>query len=210
MVKVKICGITNEEDMDFCSKVADAVGVIVEVPVNTPRKLDKKRAKDVLSTANPFTYKVAVIMPRNFEEAIKIYEYLEPDALQLHGNESVELIEEIKKETNVHIIKAVHVKGLESLKIAESYAEACDAILLDTGYGSGKTHDWGISKAVVKKIRKPVILAGGLNPDNVKSAILEVEPFAVDVSSGVEKEKGKKDFEKVIKFVRNAKCVNKI
>ncbi len=207
MVKVKICGITNEEDMDFCSKLADAVGVIVEVPVNTPRKLDRKRARDILSTANPLTYRVAVVMPKSLEEALEIYEYVEPDALQLHGNESVELVEKLKNEVNTHVIKAVHVKGLESLKIAESYAEVCDAILLDTGYGSGKTHDWGISKAIVEKIKKPVILAGGLKPENVKSAILEVKPYGVDVSSGVEKEKGKKDFKKVLNFVKNAKCI---
>ena len=120
-----------------------------------------------------------------------------------------EFVKEISKNSNLGIIKQIPIVDDNSISVAETYADLVDAILLDTKAGSevggtGKTHNWDISREIVSSINKPVILAGGLNPDNVANAIKKVKPYAVDVSSGVESEPGIKDSEKMKRFIQNA------
>jgi phosphoribosylanthranilate isomerase len=135
------------------------------------------------------------------------------DCIQLHGEEPVELVADLREnmESRIRIIKKIGVGGdrKRSLENALAYENVVDALLLDTAAGeiggTGKEHDWSISKEIVERVKKPVILAGGLNPDNVTKAIALVKPYAVDVSSGVESEVRKKDAVKVKKFIEKAK-----
>lgn len=212
MVKVKICGNTNAEDAAECAKLgADFVGVIVDVPVETPRKVTAAKASEIFSAVSASAGKVAVIMPKTADEAVALYRKVHPDFLQLHGTESAALVKKLGSLVQCKIIKTVHVEGESSIEEAEKFSRHCDMLLLDTPSvkmgGSGKMHDWSVSRRIVEKVGIPVILAGGLNPENVREAIEAVEPYAVDVSSGVEKMEGRKDYAKVKKFIKSAKSL---
>ncbi|WP_457614052.1 phosphoribosylanthranilate isomerase [Methanopyrus sp.] len=211
---MKICGITRPEDAATADEAgADAVGCIVEVPVSTPRKVSAEDANEVFSTVSPFVSKVAVLM-NNLEPVERLEE---ATAVQLHGTEDPETCEGISK-LGFDVIKTFWVDQRGSVwlgdepvgdEVLEEYCEVVDAILLDTkseeGGGSGKSHDWNASARLMELLDVPVILAGGLNPKNVREAIETVRPYAVDTSSGVEKEPGIKDPEAVVEFVRITK-----
>ena len=214
MVRVKICGITNIEDaLDCVAFGADAIGVIGNVHVATPRKIPLEKCREIVSSVPVFVSAVLVMMPKSLEEAVHAYNEVMPSAIQLHGEESVEFIKKLKVKVKAKIIKAVHVRNKKDVKKALEYSEICDAIVLDTFSenlgGSGKKHDWSISREIVKAVSTPVILAGGLNLGNVKEAVEKVKPYAVDVSSGVEIEKGKKNYRLVKEFIQRAKEMNK-
>ncbi len=215
MIRIKICGITNEEDALLAVNAgADAIGFIIDVPVKTPRKINLDRARKISMTIPPFVSTVAVLMPKTVGEVEKIINELNPSAIQLHGNEPPEFISEIKEKIkdSVKLIKVIHIYKSGEVSDPEKYKEykdLVDAILLDTQTqkmvgGTGEIHDWKLSKEIQARFDIPTILSGGLNPENVKSAIEAVRPYAVDVSSGVEILPGKKDPVKVKKFVQNA------
>lgn len=212
MTKVKICGITNSDDAIIAAEAgADAIGVIVDVPVETPRKTGVKKAKEILDSVPLFVSRVVVLIPENIEDVVDIADRLNPDAIQLHGNESIDFILELKKQIKARIIKALHVNDDTKINYILRYAEISDAILLDTKFGdlaggTGKTHDWTTSMMICETIRPtPLILSGGLNPENIKDAINKVKPYAVDVSSGVESMPGKKDKIKIEEFINAVK-----
>jgi len=220
--KVKICGNTTVEDAIVAAKAgADAVGVINVA--NTRRYIDLEHAKKIFEPLPIFVSKVVVVTLDNMpvevvHDKIKSIEALGADCIQLHGEEPVELAADLRKsmKSRIGIIKKVAVGGDKEkcLECALAYENVVDAILLDTAAaaggtgeigGTGKEHDWNISKEIVERVKKPVILAGGLNPENVAKAIELVKPYAVDVSSGVESEVRKKDEAKVKKFIEAAK-----
>jgi|Deesub1362A_J573_1020465.scaffolds.fasta_scaffold00051_138 phosphoribosylanthranilate isomerase len=209
MVAVKICGNTEPElAVKIAQMGADYIGVIVEVPVNTPRKVTASKAREILRAVEYEASGVAVIMPTTIEEAVRLYNTVRPDYLQLHGNEPPAFVKQLRSLIPCNIIKTIHV-GEDAIKKAKDHSKFSDAILLDTSSkemgGSGETHDWEISRRIVEEVEKPVFLAGGLTPENVKDAIKVVRPYAVDVSSGVETEKGIKDLEKVKRFIEMAR-----
>ena len=218
--KVKICSNTNVEDAIMAAKAgADAVGVINVA--NTRRYIDLEDAKRIFEALPIFISKVVVVRLDNMpvevvHDKMKTIEETGADCIQLHGEEPVELVEDLRKNMNkrIRIIKKIGVGGdkKECFENALAYESVVDAILLDTEAGgkgeiggTGKEHDWNISKEIAMHIKKPVILAGGLNPDNVARAIELVKPYAVDVSSGVESEVRIKDEEKVKRFIEAAK-----
>jgi len=212
MTRVKICGLTDSEDAKIAAEAgADAVGVIVDVPVETPRKVSIEKAAEILCSVPLFVSKVVVLMPKSVEEAADIADRLNPDAIQLHGEESLEFILELRKRIKARIIKVLHADDNTKINNIMKYAGISDAILLDTKFGNitggtGKTHDWTKSKMICDMIMPtPMILSGGLNPENVRNAIDAVKPYAVDVSSGVESTPGKKDAEKIGMFLKAAK-----
>ncbi|MCW4021281.1 MAG: phosphoribosylanthranilate isomerase, partial [Candidatus Bathyarchaeota archaeon] len=142
----------------------------------------------------------------------RTYKKLEPRIIQVHGLSH--LYKDVRKRLRgVRLICAIQAKADKAVNIAVKAAETCDAVLLDTYVsgrhgGTGKVHDWKLSRRVREAIHpKPLILAGGLTPKNVKDAIRVVKPYAVDVSSGVESSPGTKDPDKVFEFIRNAKEV---
>jgi len=207
MTKVKICGITNKEDALIAINYgADAIGVINVK--GTPRFVDLNKARGIFDALPIFVSKVVVSMPESIEEALEISK-TRANYIQLHGDETVDFVRELKEKTNLGIIKKISVDE-NSLENSKRYSRVADAILLDTRVrglsgGTGKTHDWDISRKIVESIRKPVILAGGLNPGNLEEAIEKVRPYAVDTSSGVESRPGKKDKRKVEQFIMVAK-----
>lgn len=214
MVKVKICGFTEPEDVgEACKAGADMIGAIVDTP--SRRSVTPKRAMNIFSIVPKPIARVAVMTPEDAPHAIRIVRELWPDYLQTHGPMTVAELKEIKEATGVRIIATLSVpkKVGDPQKItaqALEIAKVADFVLVDTehagaGGGTGLTHDWNVSRLVRETIDRPLILAGGLNPGNVRAAIETVEPYGVDVASGVESEVGKKDPKLVREFIRAAK-----
>ncbi len=216
MVKVKICGFTNPADVvNACAAGADMIGVIVDTPA--PRSLTPARAKTILSAVTKNVAKVVGMVPRDTAHAIEVARELQPDYLQIHAPMTASELEEIKKATGVRLIATVGVPKRvkhpqEIIARALEVAKVADYVLVDTkhpgvGGGTGRTHDWDTSRAIREAIDKPLILAGGLNPKNVKKAVEAIEPYGVDVATGVESELGKKDPELMKKFIEAAKGI---
>jgi len=211
-VKVKICGITRKEDLRMvCDMGADAVGFIVNVP-DSPRNLTLEKAVELVEQVPVFVKSVVVTVPKNVDDVVTIYEALKPDVIQISGELKYSPILR-EKMVDACLIRAVSVKSEESFDEAVKESKFFDAILLDSHTpgkygGTGLTHNWKISRRIRDAIYpKPVILAGGLNPENVKEAIQIVKPYAVDVSTGVESSLGIKDPAKVEAFIKNAKGI---
>jgi phosphoribosylanthranilate isomerase len=199
---------------------ADAVGFITEVPVDTPRRLDLKTASELAGLVPVFVDSVLVIMPTCGQQALDLIEKVGPDVVQLHNEMGTEEIEIIRDSTDQRIIRTftIPVKSRElpadMMRQVETLTDndLIDGILLDSGKagssgGTGMAHDWSLSRQVVENTDIPVILAGGLNPGNVRDAVKEVRPFAVDTASGVESN-GKKDPAKVCRFIEEIRCIN--
>jgi len=196
--RVKICGITNPEDaLVVVEAGADALGFVF-VP-GTPRFLSIDVAADWIRTLPPLISKVGLFVdavPGTVRDTLRRAGL---DTVQFHGDESPEYCRFFRDEFRV--LKAFRVRGPETLERLADYADAVDAFLLDAWVpgahgGTGARFDWDLAVAVRNGVR-PLILAGGLNPDNVADAVQRVRPYAVDVSSGVERSPGRKDPAKV-------------
>jgi phosphoribosylanthranilate isomerase len=212
-VRVKVCGLTREEDLAVAVAAgADAVGFLVGVP-SSPRNLTLERTKTLLKQVPLFVDSVVVTAPKSIEWLLEVCERLKPSAIQIHGKKQLDSLEIHETVTSTRLIKTVYVtedafneKVIEDLKMF-------DAVLMDSFSrgqygGTGKVHDWILSRQIREAVAPvPVILAGGLKPENVKEAVLAVEPYAVDVASGVEANPGVKDPMKVRAFVENAKQI---
>jgi phosphoribosylanthranilate isomerase len=207
MVRSKICGVTNEADLRAVADAgADAVGIITEVSVETPREVPPERAADLVAAAPPFLSTVLVSMPDTATRAVELAGAVAPDAVQLHGDFDGEEIRYVRREARANVIVALDADDADRVR---GYDGVADAILLDSttesgAGGTGETHDWHAARALVDDLSTPVVLAGGLAPDNVADAVRTVDPYAVDVSSGVERSGGEKDHDAVASFVRNA------
>ncbi|HEY9206803.1 MAG TPA: phosphoribosylanthranilate isomerase [Candidatus Methanoperedens sp.] len=212
-MKVKICGIKTERDLGIALKAgADAVGFITDVPVESPRKITLGQASRLISKVPILVTSVLVIMPENADHAAGMIDAAKPDAVQVHNSLPISELKQIKS-TGVKLIKTIPVPqnaipGLLIKQVSELKGIA-DAILLDTitgekTGGTGIPHNWKISREIVLHAGMPVILAGGLNPANIREAAGMVRPYAVDTASGVETD-GKKDEKKVIDFIINAR-----
>jgi phosphoribosylanthranilate isomerase len=202
MVKVKICGITNLGDALVAVEFgADALGFVFFK--GSPRYIPPDDARQITLRLPPFITTVGVFVDENPEEVERIMKHAAIDMAQFHGHESPEACVIDRR-----VIKAVRIKELTDLDALRHYRVS--AFLLDTYTpesfgGTGQIFNWEI--AVDAKQFGKIVLAGGLNPDNIEKAIRRVRPYAVDVSSGVEEEKGKKDHKKVKLFIERAKSV---
>ncbi|MCX8153988.1 MAG: phosphoribosylanthranilate isomerase, partial [Candidatus Bathyarchaeota archaeon] len=187
-VKVKICGITRKEDLEAATTAgADAVGFVVGV-ASSPRNLSLAAAERLIRQVPPFVKSVLVTVPRSLDE-FEAYEKLNPDAIQIHC-ENPYLVASVRlKLPNITLIGAVNARAPDALNSAVKMAKLFDAVLLDSFVGgkyggTGVAHNWELSRQIRKAIYpKPLILAGGLTPENVADALHVVEPYAVDVSS---------------------------
>jgi len=207
--RVKVCGVTRAADREaVVAAGADAVGVICDVPVDTPREVDAGTAADLLAGVPPLVTGVLVTMPSTVEEAVDLAETVDPDALQVHGGLSPGELGALGRRLGGDLVVAVDADADD----IRDYAEPADALLVDSvdadgGGGTGETHDWERTREVVADLDVPVILAGGLTPDNVAAAVETVDPFGVDVATGVERGAdgdrvgGEKDHEAVREFV---------
>ncbi|ELZ22378.1 phosphoribosylanthranilate isomerase [Halosimplex carlsbadense 2-9-1] len=210
--RVKVCGVTRAADREaVVTAGADAVGVISDVPVDTPREVGADTAADLLAGVPPLVTGVLVTMPSTVEEAVDLVETVDPDAVQVHGGLSPGELGALGHRLSQDVIVAVDAAADD---IAD-YADPADALLVDSvdaagGGGTGETHDWERTREIVADLDVPVVLAGGLTPDNVAAAVETVRPFGVDVATGVERVEdgdrvgGEKDPETVREFVAAA------
>lgn len=211
-MRVKICGITTIEDARLAIGCgADALGFLVGLNYPTDDEIDAAAAKEIIAALPPFVASVLVTHKKDLTWVVDTCKRMGCSTIQLHGDFASEQIPPLRsKVPYARIIKAVHVVDSNSVAVAARVAPLVDAVLLDTKTptrigGTGITHDWSISATIAKEIAKPVILAGGLSPENVRDAIVKVRPFAVDVNSGVENADGSKSPEKITAFIRSAK-----
>ena len=211
MTKVKICGITNEEDaLKAAILGADYLGFLVEINFSED-KINRKKAKSLIRKLPLEITPVFVTYLQKAAPIIKIAKEINPQIIQLHNDISLEEIGKIRKSLpKIKITKTISVINEKSIDEAKKYQKYVDFILLDSKSGkkkggTGKIHNWEISRKIVKEIKKPVFLAGGLNPDNVQEAIKQVKPYAVDTNSGVKLKPGKKDYKKLELFIQRAK-----
>jgi phosphoribosylanthranilate isomerase len=211
-VRVKICGITRKEDLDAAAVAgADAVGFVVGV-ASSPRNLSLSEAEKLIRQVPPFVKSVLVTVTRSIDD-FEMYEKLNPDAIQIHG-ENLHAAASVRlKIPNTLLIGAVNAQHANDVDVVSRASKLFDAVLLDSFAngrygGTGVVHDWELSKRFKQVIHpKPLILAGGLNPENVAEAVRTVQPYAVDVSSGVERQPGIKSHQKIVEFIKNAKDV---
>lgn len=215
MVKVKICGITNREDaLAAIAFGADAVGFLVG-PVYPTRSvfISADAAGRIAAELPPFCSTVLVTHLARPPEVLEAARAARVTTIQLHGPTEPREAEEIRKGLpNVKVYRAVHVIGEAAISEAQTLVGKVDGIILDTAIqetgqvgGTGKTHDWGVSREIVQSVGLPVILAGGLTVENVREAIQRVQPYAVDVNSGVSQPDGTKDHRRLKRFIEEAK-----
>jgi len=206
MVKVKICGITNLDDaMAAADFGADALGFVFFK--KSPRYISPANAKKIIKKLPPFISTAGVFVNEDKNTIRKTVSLAGINIIQLHGEEppaACRFPEHL-------VIKAIRVKSINNLEIISKYRDKVSAFLLDTytpeGFGgTGQIFNWDI--AVEAKKLGRVILAGGLSPENIEKAVRLAHPYAVDVSSGVEAEKGRKDHLKMKLFIERAKSVS--
>jgi phosphoribosylanthranilate isomerase len=225
--KVKICGITNIEDaLDAVAAGADALGFVF-CPTS-PRHTTPARAGEIIAALPPGLAKVAVLVNPRADFVTQLIHDAGINTIQFHGEESPEWIRilalplevcadhtplvppcDASGRVRVHGIKAVRIRDKESVASLEPYgtdAWLLDAYVAGNRGGTGAQFNWDLAIAA-KEFHRPIVLAGGLTPENVAQAVQRVRPHAVDVSSGVESAPGKKDPDKVRAFIDAAKNV---
>lgn len=202
MVKIKICGLKNPNDIGYVNQFKpDFIGFVF---ATSPRKVDFDTASQLSFMLNQDIIPVGVFVNESIEKITQLVHHKVIQMVQLHGDEDIVYINELKKHIHVPLIKAVRVRTTQDILVAQKLP--VDYLLLDTfvkgmagGSGQVFNHD------LIPSLEKPFFLAGGLNPDNVPSVLTKIQPFAVDVSGGVETNgiKDKDKIEKMIQAVRS-------
>lgn len=199
---IKICGLTSVSDARAAARSgAHAVGMVLYR--ESPRFISNELARCIVDALPPFITPVALMVDPTADEVARVIEQVRPALLQFHGDEPPEFCSQF----SVPYIKALRVRPeVDLLQYARVYSSAkgllMDAYVEGTHGGTGASFDW---KLIPRELPLPIILAGGLNPQNVTDAIRCIRPWAVDVSSGVEVSKGKKDAALIAAFVRGVK-----
>ena len=204
-VRIKICGITRVEDALAAAEAgADAIGLVFYK--QSPRAVTVQQAQQIIAALPPFITTVGLFVNSSRSELNEILDAVPLDLLQFHGDERAAECESYQRP----YLKALRVKAGDDVRAEiDSYPSAA-GILLDTYVagvpgGTGEPFDWSLVPADASK---PIVLAGGLSPDNVGEAISRVRPYAVDVSGGVEQGKGIKDVEKIRAFIAACKEIS--
>jgi phosphoribosylanthranilate isomerase len=215
MTRVKICGTTSEDDLTTAVEAgADAVGFVVDYPDPVPWNIDRETARDLFARVKPFVSTV-LVTTGSAETVTSLVRSVRPDAVQLHGDEDPETVGAVTSalaRAGVDTLKAVPMEPSEALPeqlatVREFAARGVDGVVLDAkapdrrGGGTGRTVPWDRARRIVDGCSVPVVLAGGLTPENVGAAVETVRPHAVDVISGVERERCVKSPERVAAFV---------
>ncbi|MBI5329612.1 MAG: phosphoribosylanthranilate isomerase [Betaproteobacteria bacterium] len=201
MTRIKICGITRIEDgLAAAHAGADAIGLVF---ANSPRRVTPQQACAIAAALPPFITTVALFVNPAVDEVARVIETMRPHCLQFHGEEPPEFCAGF----GLPWLKALRVRpGVDLLQSAALYAGA-QGLLLDAWSaaahgGTGERFDWAL---IPPDLPLPVVLAGGLTPDNIAQAVHAVRPWAVDVSSGVEAAPGIKDAEKIAALIKEVK-----
>jgi phosphoribosylanthranilate isomerase len=207
MTKVKICGVTRHGDAERAVELgAWAIGL--NHWEQSPRRVDPARAAEIGQAMKRRCEVAGVFVNPTLEEVAEAVENESLTLVQLHGDEGPSFCAEVGRRTGAKVIKAIRVRSAADVKAAESFRtdfHMLDAHQAGTPGGTGESFDWEL--AAKRRSKVPLILAGGLRPDNVAEAISVVRPFAVDVASGVESKPGIKDpalLEALFEAVRGA------
>lgn len=201
MIRLKVCGIKRIEDALEAARLGyDALGFIF---ASSPRQITPQQAKAIINRLPPFIIRVGVFVNASKEKIIEVANYCGLDAIQLHGDEDPDFCQALK---GFRLIKALRIRNEDDIKLIANYP--VNAILLDSYQedkfgGTGKTFNWKLAR-LARQFKIPIILSGGLNPDNVAEAIKEVNPYGIDVCSGVEDAPGIKNRELLAKFLASA------
>jgi phosphoribosylanthranilate isomerase len=207
-VKVKICGITRHEDAELAVELgAWAIGLIFHEP--SPRKADLDVAAAIGRVFRRDVEVVGVFVNRELREVAEIADACSLTMLQLHGDEGPVYCDELRRRTGLKIMKAARVRDAASLQALNAFRHV-DYHLVDAHHpdlfgGTGETFDWELLRSRRSKV--PLVLSGGLTPENVHDAILATHPWAVDSASGTEASPGVKDPAKVEAFIKAAELV---
>ena len=202
--RVKICGITTVDDaLSAAHNGADAIGLVFYT--DSPRAVSMQAAHAIVTALPAFVTSVALFVNPRVADVFSVLEMVGPDCLQFHGEEDAGFCEQF----NRPYIKAIRVGPETDIRARVAEHPRARAVLLDTYVaqvpgGTGQRFDWTVIPA---DCQKPVILAGGLTPANVAAAIRSVRPYAVDVSGGVEAQKGIKDQAKIREFIREVNAI---
>ncbi|WP_130907718.1 MULTISPECIES: phosphoribosylanthranilate isomerase [unclassified Pseudomonas] len=198
-VRSKICGITRIEDaLAAVEAGADAIGFVFYA--KSPRAVTLEQARSIIKALPPFVTTVGLFVDASHAELAEILDAVPLDLLQFHGDETAAQCEGWRHP----YIKALRVKAGDDIAVACDAYPSASGILLDAYVegipgGTGEAFDWSL---IPQALSKPIILAGGLTPDNVAEAVARVRPYAVDVSGGVEASKGIKDHAKIHAFIK--------
>lgn len=223
MIRVKICGNTDAEQVAWCVAAgADCVGFVVEYPVAVPWNLSREQARDLIALVPPLTIR-AVVTGGDAERVCTIARQLLPHVVQLHTDNSLEETARISRtlaSLGINLIRALRIDAAtgqacgeipDPLQAALALQDAgVAAVLLDARTrqlpaGTGVRVDWAAALAIRQALSRPLILAGGLTPQNVRGAVEQVRPYAVDVISGVELSRRVKSPDLIRRFVQQAK-----
>lgn len=195
MTQVKICGITNTQDALIAAQCGAAALGFIFYP-QSPRYIKPEEAKKIIRALPDKLIKVGVFVNEKLQEIKRIKDFCALDMIQLHGDESPEYCRQFPASI---VIKAIELKNHDAVNRALSYCVA--ALLVDTRHagfygGTGKKSNWELACRI--KNKKPLILSGGLNAENIAEALKTVAPAALDINSGVELSPGKKDHKKLV------------
>lgn len=200
MTKIKLCGLSRSSDVAAANVFKpDYVGFVFWK--KSRRYVGKETAKILRKELSPDIKTVGVFVDADIDFVTELLNEKIIDIAQLHGSENEKYIHQLREQTDKPIIKAFIINSQDDIDIANQ--SSADHILVDSGMGGGK----GFDRELLKGLTRPYFLAGGLLPENVKDAISEVRPFAVDVSSGIETD-GHKDASKMGNFVANVRLID--
>lgn len=204
MTRIKICGLTEQQHATWADKHgADAIGFLF---ADSPRRVTPEQAHAIQRVLSPFVKTVGVFVNTTHAQIDNVLAQVRLDVLQLHGDESPKFIATARRQFRLPIVKAIRVRDHVTNYDLATYQ--ADAYLLDTyvpgqAGGTGKNFDWSLAVPLVKHHR--IILAGGLHPNNIAKALQTVQPYGVDVSSGVEQAPGVKDEQAIEQFIQRVK-----
>ncbi|WP_339044873.1 phosphoribosylanthranilate isomerase [Candidatus Zinderia endosymbiont of Aphrophora alni] len=213
--KIKICGLTKLKDIKNISLFGiNAMGFVFFK--QSPRYINPIKASNLIKYVSPFTIKVGLFVNQNLENIKYVLKYVQLSLLQFHGDETPEECSKIAFLTKLPFIKAIRIKknttSIELLNYEKKFTNSSiffKGLLLDTfnkNYGgSGKTFNWDI---IPNEIKSKIILSGGININNISKAIKKIKPYAIDISSGVEKKKGIKDIKKIKLLIKKINLIN--
>jgi phosphoribosylanthranilate isomerase len=205
MARVKLCGITNIDDARLCADAgAWALGMIFYP--ETPRRCEVEEAERISAELRRQVKLTGVFANAELDEVAEIADACSLAMIQLHGDEGPAYCAEVARRTGAQILKAVRAKDKASVKALLAFRDRVDFHMVDAYRpgmlgGTGETFSWELLEEL-RDSSHPLILSGGLTPDNVGEAIAKVHPFAVDTASGTEAEPGRKDPAKVTAFMR--------
>ncbi|NLD84685.1 MAG: phosphoribosylanthranilate isomerase [Actinomycetales bacterium] len=214
-MRTKICGIRSQDDLRIALRAgADAIGLICGINHRSEDEVTPEFARSITRAVPPFVSTVLVTHRDTPEEILELADLTGVSTIQVHGIVTLDTLTQVRERAGSRkVLKVIHVSGDDAIEEALEAAEHCDGLLLDSRSkdrlgGTGQTHDWSISRRIVEAVEAigtPVILAGGLNPDNVAAAVEQVRPYGVDVNSGVDDAAGDKSPERCRGFVLGAK-----